>query len=246
MNILVDFHCHIYALYDLRKVLNFEIHSFASPLAVVLTERHDCHFFDQIKAGKPDSFSPSAREIVDDNCCRISTNKFLFRGRQFAAREGIEVLALLSSPDLPDKLPAKTYCEAIINAGGIVAFSWAFGKWRGPREELIEKLSSEFGYTNVVLLDSRLRPNFLALPTAFDRLSKQGFKTFVGSDPLPLKWHESALGSYVNLFECPECDSSEINSEFLRNLIVNKSAAAVLGDRSSAFEFLKDQISLRL
>jgi hypothetical protein len=246
MNVLVDFHCHIYKVYDLRKALNFVVQRHSTPIAMFLTERNDCSYFTSISEKKIELTADFDIKIVDENCCKLNEKIFLFRGRQYATKEGVEVLSLFTAPDLADKLPARTYCEAIVRSGGVIAFSWAFGKWRGNRTAMIEELLLEYGNKKAILLDSRLRPNILARPSIFNKLTSNGFKVFVGSDPLPLKGQENKLASYTSLFEIPESDLSVINSEFLRDLIFNKESTKVVGSRSGLLEFVRDQLALRI
>jgi hypothetical protein len=243
MKLLIDFHCHLYPIYDLRKALLF---AQKSSLALILTERHDCSYFDSLMTGQIDLGKDLTVTKLDQNCCKITENFFVFRGRQYSTLEGIEVLSLLASPNLEEKLPARNYCEAIAAAGGLIAFSWAFGKWRGTRGSLISSLAQEYGPDRVVLLDSRLRTNFLALPNEFRTLETKGFRSFVGSDPLPLRWHEDALGSFGSLFNAEFENSSGFNSESLRKLIFSNQISQVTGRRSGLISFSKVQIGLRL
>lgn len=242
MNLAIDFHCHIYPVYDLRKSLLFALGRFSHPSAIFLTERQDCAFFDtffNLSSQNTENFS---LKNVDQDCFQLNEKLFILRGRQYATKEGIEVLSLFAAPSLKDKLSAEEYCTAIVETGGIIAFSWAFGKWRGDRGKLIEHLSQKFGKDQVVILDSRLRPSLLPLPKELQRLSELGFSTFVGSDPLPLKSHEDKLGSFANVFE----HEGSIDSEAIRRIILKNPVKKTSGSRSSIVEFVRDQVSLRM
>lgn len=245
MELLTDFHAHIYANYDLREALTFAQARTSGPVALVLTERFDCDFFKSLKQGSVSAGENLRVGEIDDNCLRLGSRLFLFRGRQYATKEGIEVLSLLAAPKLDEKLPAQNYCDQIINEGGIVAFSWAFGKWCGKRGRLIEILAENIGTEKCVLLDSRLRPSVLSLPASFVRLSNKGFKIYAGSDPLPLKTHQSELGSFASLLPI---QGAQINSAAVMSAIQTATAttATIEGQRQNVFAFARDQIRLRL
>lgn len=245
MNIFFDFHCHLYPVYDLRKALLFAEGSPDRVKVSFLTERYDCRYFDSLASGALTNKGSDIHQI-DTNCLSISKNSFLVRGRQFSSCEGIEVLALFASPDLPEKLNAKTYCEKTIADGGLIAFSWAFGKWRGSREDLIESLALLYGKKNVLLLDSGLRPSILRLPKAFKTLAIKGFKILAGSDPLPLANQEQRIGSLGSSLANIDIKPEQIDSNLLRDIIGNFFQSSVVGQRSGMIEFVRDQIRLRI
>ena len=252
MTFLFDFHCHLYAIYDLRKAILFAqrgpVKNSADAehsIVLFLTERHDCKFFDALSEKKLDLGKRLEVTKIDSSCCKIGKNIYLVKGRQYATQEGIEVLSYFAAPQVPEKISAKSYCEEIIAAGGMIAFSWAFGKWRGNRAALIESLALEYGPHNVVLLDSRLRPAFMPLPKVFSRLETKEFKLFAGSDPLPLYSHQNKLASFACGFDNIEIKNSNINSESIRKIISGKNDWHLVGVRSGLIEFIKDQIALR-
>jgi hypothetical protein len=240
---LVDFHSHIYANYTLEDCIRSAICNTNNAYKVAfLTERFDCSYFQQIP-----SLLQSNSELTitrtSSNYIEINNQLLIFRGRQFASIEGLEVLSLFCSPQMQEKLTAKEYCQSIIEQGGLVAFSWAFGKWSGKRGELIKELCLKYTDKQVIILDSKLRPKLLPLPKQMIELKNAGYKLFYGSDPLPLAWHQGNILSFGTSFD--QDFNPELTDENMRDLILSPKSYASFGKRTTLIQFIIDQLALR-
>ena len=212
MLIVADTHVHIYPCYDLSLFFRNAFQNLskvaptkeASVRVIMLTERYDCHFFEDLRSGKL-SCPGYLISQVDPSALRVETNGqalFLFAGRQIVSRERIEILALTLVEDIPDGLPVEEILRKIKEAGGLAVLSWAPGKWffkRGKKiHGLISKLTCDF-----MLGDTSLRPTIWPNPCLMRLGNKAGLKIIAGSDPLPFAGEEQYAGRYATTIEAP-------------------------------------------
>ncbi len=241
---LIDFHAHLYKNFNISISLKSALakEGYVKKVAF-LTERSDCSYFKELATicSQIEGLKVTGQQ---ENMIEINSILSIFSGRQYASSEGIEVLSLFCNSEIKDGLPAENYCSEILEQNGIIAFSWAFGKWIGKRGEKIQELSERFGKEKVILLDSGLRPEFIALPAQTESLKLQGFKLLGGSDPLPLTSNQKRILSFGSILE--DAVGSDNLESHIRTQLLTKESFDFFGSHSGPVRFLTDQLRLRL
>ncbi len=118
---------------------------------------------------------------------------WVFQGRQFVARERVEILALAGNPDIADGQPAAEIIEQVHAADAIPVLAWSPGKWLFQRAKVVAQLLAQFGPDDLWLGDSALRP--IGWPTPGPMRSSQR-RILAGTDPLPFVGDEQQAGGY--------------------------------------------------
>jgi hypothetical protein len=121
-------------------------------------------------------------------------------GRQLTTAEGVEVLALLHTEAFPDGQRLQDTVAAIQRAGALPVLPWGFGKWLGRRGTLVRALLRAHDGP-LFLGDNGGRP--AVLPTPALLVEGARLEVLPGSDPLPLRDHETRAGSFGFYAEVP-------------------------------------------
>ncbi|MBP8655499.1 MAG: hypothetical protein KBI43_03525 [Kiritimatiellae bacterium] len=233
IRIHLDAHAHIYPFYDVPRLLvaaldHMPRHAPTDLRVLALAERAECSFFqalaqDEIQlpgdrwriiAWDPDGgvkvrHLPDAREL------------WIIAGRQFVTAERLELCALGSDAPHADGQPAVELARAILTAGGLPALNWAPGKWLFARGKTVKALLQTFSPTQLVLVDSSLRPFGWPAPAAFRSARRAGRAVLAGSDPLPFGGEEIRAGSYHCTFTMPAlADAARLVAE-LKTALAN-------------------------
>ena len=215
MSLIADTHVHLYPCYDLDHAfrrLSSNLSRLAagynteSSLVAVLTERHDCHFFSQLRDGTRRPLSPSItiEASAEPDCVKIcwdGTEFYLFSGRQVITLERIEILALTVNVDIPDGLLANDIVTRIDDEGGLPVLSWAPGKWFAGRGAIVRELFRRAEPGTLLAGDTTLRPVGWATPVLMRAASRQGLRVIAGSDPLPFAGEEHYMGTYASYID---------------------------------------------
>ncbi len=205
--LIVDTHVHIYPAYDVAVALDCAFRHLTglasstqdTSYALLLTERYDCHFFRDLASQQvclpPDfSVAPGPEQgslLISEKAHR---QLWLFAGRQVVTVDGIEVLALLTTGDYPDRQDTRETIQRIRADGGIPVLSWAPGKWLGRRGRVITRLIEEKAGGDLLAIgDTSMRPRGLPMPS----LMRSGLPVLAGSDPLPFAGDEVSTGRYA-------------------------------------------------
>lgn len=124
----------------------------------------------------------------------------LVAGRQMAAREGIEALALgtlAGDRELRDGLPLDESLARAAARGALAVLPWGFGKWWGGRGRRVEEAMDSFeGMAPLYLGDSAARPRGAPRPRLFREAARRGLAVLPGTDPLPFPSEIGRAGSY--------------------------------------------------
>jgi hypothetical protein len=167
----------------------------------------------------------------------------LVAGRQLRSREGLEVLALMTTASLPDGAPLASILEAVRAANAVVVLPWGFGKWWGRRGQILGDLV-ESADPSLCLGDSANRAHGWPDPFLLRRARERGLRVLPGSDPLPLRWARGDLGSYGFIIEGPI--DLERPASSLRRLLDHTPRPDPFGRRVTLLRFITDQLALRL
>jgi len=212
--LIADTHVHFYPSYDAAAALtcaNKTLRSLGRPGTIVqaglfLTERYDCFFYRDLISGRINlpgySITPTSENgavMLENPAAAISI--LLVAGRQIVTADGVEILALTTDADIPDRQPTDTTLANIRDAGAIPVLSWAPGKWLGRRGNIIRQLIDQAAQGSLALGDTSLRPMGWPTPALIQRGRAKGIPVLAGSDPLPIAGEESVMGSYAVCFD---------------------------------------------
>jgi hypothetical protein len=265
--ILADAHVHIYNDFNLESLLNGALENFKKMAAqqgirtpliafLFLTETKDENCFSLLtRQATENKKSPSQvfgkwgfQQTREDCSLYGQINKeeslYLISGRQIKAENNLEVLALGSAESFEEGLPVKDLIQSIGKTGAIAVIPWGAGKWLGARGRMIKSLLQNQEVWPFFLVDTRNRPVFWPKSSIFRQAAHKGLKTLPGSDPLPLRSHQKAPGSYGFQLK------GEINSDYpfksISTFLIDPKVSVVpYGRQEGSFHFFWDQFCLR-
>jgi hypothetical protein len=214
--VLADTHVHVYPAHDPGATLAAGFHHLealapagtAPACALLLTERFDCHYFQEWKQGRrpwPAGWEAAGSDDPDALTLRGPNGQRLFvaAGRQVISAERIEVLALTRDLDLPDGRPVAEVLDRVRDAGAVPVLSWAPGKWFFRRGRIIRSLIESGRPDQFLIGDTTLRPMGWPEPLLMRAARARGFRLVAGSDPLPFAGEERVAGRYGVRLEGP-------------------------------------------
>ncbi|NIA28424.1 MAG: hypothetical protein GWP06_00755 [Actinobacteria bacterium] len=256
--LLFDGHVHIYPMFDIVHAVQTALQNFEmcqsipqkQPVAKIwlLTERSDCHFFEDLKELELDGYV--IQKTLEDAALLVRDIEkdlpqlYIFAGRQLIARENLEICALGSTINVADKeLSAKDLILKVLENNGMPALNWAPGKWFGDRGKMVRSLLQEFKPKNLLISDTTMRPNVWPTPKIMAEAMQRGYKVIAGSDPLPFAGEENFLASYASIISGEFDDYRPIES--FRSLLFDRMIPVTrCGTRSELFTFMKRQIRI--
>ena len=243
--LVIDCHAHIYPIYDERiffeaAIRNLSLIAPNASKAILLAERSDCDRFETLlqRQKLPSGFS---FEEIDDISMRVRSDAsggeiLLVAGRQIATRERLEVLALGTRNKFDDGCSFQASLEAASESGGIVALTWAPGKWSGRRGAVVRAAISEKTCDALALCDTTLRPVGWPTPPQFRLAESLHLPILAGTDPLPMRGEEEQVGRYgIKLDSFLEPYSGRA---VLSRLKKGGGNQAFCGERNGAFPWL--------
>ncbi|HNR94147.1 MAG TPA: hypothetical protein PKM67_07395 [Kiritimatiellia bacterium] len=243
MPILADTHIHVYPFYELSLFFGGAFRKFAAleegaDHVLFLAERHDCHFFRQLKEGlsKVSGMECAAGEEVLTIRNRNGKRLWLAAGRQIVTAERLEILALTTDAEIPDGQPARDVIRRIREIGAVPVIAWAPGKWFFGRGKVVRALIDSEPAGSFLLGDSTLRPTVWPEPLLMRRAKKKGFKVVAGSDPLPVPGEEAKAVSYG--IRCDGNIDPAQPLKSLRDMLTNLPGAKNFGRRDSLLSVL--------
>ena len=211
----LDAHVHAYPFHDIPCLLLAALDQMPrvapTDLRVLcLAERFDCSFFQSLAQDEYRLPGDRWRIVAWDPAGGVKIRHlpdhrdlWILAGRQVVSAERIEVCALFSDEPVADGQPARDIVRAILNNGGLPALDWAPGKWLFSRGRLVRALVAEFPPTQLLLVDTSLRPWGWPAPRLYAAARRAGRAVLAGSDPLPFAGEEDSAGSYHCTFQIP-------------------------------------------
>jgi len=121
---------------------------------------------------------------------------YVLAGRQIVCAEDLEVLALLTAHQFPERRPIRETIRSVREAGALVVLPWGFGKWSGARGRLMREIIETVRPEGVFLGDNGGRLAGGRRPALFELGASLNWKIVPGSDPLPMRPQQSRAGSY--------------------------------------------------
>lgn len=228
MLIAADTHVHLYPFYDRDALLDGAFARLAKLVpgagvrALCLTERHDCHAFNDLPGERVQGYAVRWRgEGAGEN--------WIFAGRQIVTRERLEVLALVIEKEFPDGLILDDVIGKVRGAGGVPVLAWAPGKWFSERGEVVRRLVEVSAPGLFLLGDTSLRPTIWPEPKLMALGRRRGFPVVAGSDPLPFRGEERVAGTYGIRMEGPWDANAPVSS--MRTLLFSGAGISFIGRR---------------
>lgn len=235
--IAIDSHVHFHSAAGALEALRIakEKLSSAGRIGVVmLAERQGFDVLDQIRESLVATAEPEALWLDD------SRSLLILAGRQVITSEKLEVLALATTAQLPDGLPAEEVVAKLDAADALVALPWGVGKWIGKRGALVDRLIAAARPGRLFLGDNGGRPGFWPVHQ-FDA----GLPVLSGSDPLPLPGWPHAVASLASMIEAdllPDTPAKSLKAA-LRDPATRIER---IGSLAGPIRFAMDQTKLRL
>ena len=248
MNYVFDTHVHIYPFYDLEMALGaidsnlLKLESAGTRVAC-LTERYDCHIFDDLLASSGRTGGGGFNMTPSSSCNSIrienahsGTDFHLLPGQQIITGENLEILSLNCRGRVQEGLPAADTIREVLALGGIPVAAWAVGKWFTKRGKIIASLIEQFSPSELAVGDTTMRPRGWLTPLLMRKAVKAGLRVVCGSDPLPFSGEEIRPGSYASRLTL---DGKTLHpEEAIRYILMPEAEMHPAGSRGSIFEVL--------
>lgn len=164
-------------------------------------------------------------------------------GRQIAARERIEVLALGRDVDVPDGLSLEETLCRVRESGALPVLPWGVGKWSGRRGALVAAILDQPA-GELYLGDNSNRLRLAGTPRLLREARERGLIVLPGSDPLPFASHARRAGSFGFVLE-GTLDPLRPAADLLRRVRALREQPRTYGRGETLPRFLRDQASLQ-
>lgn len=253
---LIDGHVHVRASFDPSRMLSSAVERFdraagglgaaqGTPV-VMLAEAEGEEAFERW-AGRDEPVG-RWRFVVGDDPCSLTAERddgrtlLVVQGRQWTCDDRLEVLTQCSGLRLRDGMSAEACIEDGLAAGAMVVLPWGFGKWMGERRARVLALLDRFG-GRIAVSDSAARPG--GHDAVLARAAEREVPFTAGTDPLPLRSHESRVGAYG--FVLPGHPPAGEQSAWLQGAVLARShASRTFGRRDGLLGSLVTQVQLRI
>lgn len=247
--LIIDAHVHIYPQFDLTQTIRSSLKNSAAlgySDAInmwLLTERSDCQFFSQLESTALNGFrfeknSNTAITVKNNANAKVL---YILAGRQLVTADNLEVCALATTFNQPDKkLNTLDTIHAVRQAGGVAAINWAPGKWFGDRGKIVQRVFDVMPPDELLISDTTMRPSIWPTPRIMAAAQKRGFRVVRGSDPLPFAGEEKYISSYATLVK-GEFDSAQPEQSLISILTDPSINLSAIGRRSGPFVFMQRQ-----
>ena len=205
--LIIDTHTHIHPSFDTKAAIaaalkNMRLEADCVPV-LCLTERYEECLFSTLsqtknsQAKNPEQLtctptkSPEVLKVSEQ-----AASIYLLAGHQLITSEKLEILALGTISRPQDGLSAQATIQSISAAGALAVIPWSPGKWLGQRGQVVKALLAGPQPKDFLVGDIPIRPcgNIFSTPL-LSYARKCGCKIVYGSDPLPFKSEETALGT---------------------------------------------------
>lgn len=257
--LLVDAHVHVHPCFAPGNVLDAALRNFGQAAGrlgltgsytgcLLLAERRGDHWFRRARAGEGETADwqlvPTEEEVSLFARRRTGEKLLLIAGRQIAAGEGLEVLALGRDVEIPDGLPLDETLRRVRESGALPVLPWGFGKWWGHRGSLVAGALARRDGEEVFLGESSCRPEAGGMPDLFRDARARGGRVLAGTDPLPFPDHCGRAGSYGFVMEGP-LDEGRPAEDLLGKIRRLRGQPRIYGRRTTLSRFMRDQLAMQ-
>lgn len=251
--VAVDAHVHVHPIFDHARFLDAALRNAAlagldgGPIWLLLTEMAGVHAYRTLADRPPAGWQslPFADgctiELRRDDGGRV----LVTAGRQIVIEGGLELLALGTDADIPDRIGMAEALERTLSLGAFPVVPWGFGKWTGRRGRVLAELLDGPEGEVVFLGDNGGRAVFLPRPALFERVEAAGRRVLPGSDPLPFASHVDRVGSYgliVPMAVDPRAPFAALRAK----LADPRPKLQSYGRRASPLAFIRDQLAMQI
>lgn len=264
--IYFDAHVHIQKNHSIDVLFDSARHNFCRKMQqsspdrpaffLLLSEAKNCNYYADLKkeADSHRFITPGGWRIAatgEQESLLLSREDwstgrlFLLAGRQIVTAEKLEVLALATPAIIADHQALHETVEAVRRQKGLAVLPWGAGKWLGKRGKIIERYLETVSAEGLFVGDNGGRPVFWPTPRPFIAAGTRGIKLLPGSDPLPLPEEELRVGSYGGRVE-GNCSNDYPAAEFRKLLTTPAQTITPFGRRLGTWQFIRNQLALRL
>jgi len=243
----IDTHCHYHPSYEFSAFFkhvatNIQKHAVGSKSvsAICLLEMEGTDWFLSLEDS--DSVDECVIETINPQTLKIIVDDhelYVFCARQVNTLEKIEVVVVGCREPIPSGLPLDQYIDKYAE-DYLVILPWGVGKWLGNRGKLISELINND--SAFILGDNGGRPKIWSKVPQFDQANEQDLPILAGSDPLPVSSFSNRAASYGCIFQGEFTDCNE----WIKAVKQMDSYKEPYGELSSIYQFLADQLGLRL
>jgi len=204
---LIDGHVHLHRAHPIEAALDAAVMNFRRsrawkpgdrpPRAMLwLVETPAEAASDRLRGTEAGHWSVDERDAVTWEIHRPDGARLtLIRGRQVATGEGLEVLLVGTTEQVPGGRSLAETIEPHLKSPVLVMLPWGFGKWTGRRGRAVARAYEAYAARGLRLADIGVRPRWLPAPTLFRRSAADGRPVFAGSDPFPFRDTGDRIGS---------------------------------------------------
>ena len=259
---LVDGHVHLRPAFKIENFLDASDRNFrlarsalgdksSSPGVLLLAESKGesalmrCHEFASGEQLSDWQFENTLEELSIVAYREGRPRLVFIAGSQIVTAENLEVLALVCDSEIPSGASIDETLTAVRNVGAIAVIPWGFGKWTLTRRKVMERLIERESGESLCLGDNAGRLQWGRYPMLFKRAKAKGALIIPGSDPLPLRGHESRAGSYGFVVEA-EVDWRRPAADLRQILRSRQFEIRPYGRRDSLWPFFRNQVSIHL
>jgi len=190
---------------------------------------------------EPTGEAEALRARCDDGGARAL---YLVAGRQVAAREDLEVLAVGTCERFPDGRPIREALAWARRTGALPIVPWGPGKWLFSRAALLRALIEESRGAELYLGDESSRPWFWPMPRPFADAAAHGIRNLPGTDPLPFPHERGRAGAYG--FSADAALDPERPASSLKRLVRDPGVALrPFGARAGLLGFVRNQVAMQ-
>jgi hypothetical protein len=209
--LMVDGHVHFHACYEPARFFEGAARRFGraaaelglpadTPGCLCFTEAAGDQFFRAFAGGRLEpggGWSIAATSEPESLLARRGEDGrsvFLLAGRQIVTKEGLEVLALGTRDDFPERRSTLETLAAVRRAGAQPGIPWGFGKWWLGRGALVRRIVESAQPGELFLGDNGGRPRRAREHPIFALARDRGIPVLPGSDPLPFARANASAG----------------------------------------------------
>lgn len=230
---ILDTHLHLHPQFNSGEVLRvfgsrlaaLRTRAPAAVLGGIFAEMEGGYSWEELRAGIVPGVTELGLVSVDDGAIAFYVNDVtihLFRGKQVVTREGIEVLALLPTADVPSGGELRATIDTIVELRGVPVLPWSPGKWLGTRGRLVREVVARD--PRVWVGDISLRWWGARWPLRLRGVADAAARVLYGSDPLPIAGGgEVAGGLLTGLWGDETGEAASVSDRLRRALAVSSS-----------------------
>ncbi len=117
-------------------------------------------------------------------------------GRQVRCDNGLEVAALGTTQEFPDRRPFRETLSRVQDSAALTVLPWGFGKWLGSRGSQVQAVLEGPADAWLAVGDNGGRLGLLGQPAMVRTAGRAGFLVLPGTDPFPFGADHERVGAF--------------------------------------------------